>query len=262
MPSLPGPDPQTDPAGQRPPSDITEGTQRATPRSLSRANAPKLEIPDVPEWEAPPATVAKSSRSINETRVAEMPRRNTGTGIRRVEPEPGLREDLSEDVPLETRYGEPRRPERLRPLPERAPLSDATRMEPFPEPPPKRRSSSGQHAAVRAPTPGHPRPRRTASRAQMAATEMPEAPALTPAPVAAVEPPKPKGPSKAEIIMAGLRAQENREKVKRAGTALLVLAVAISVFIFRAPLIDMLSSSATSRGQDVLLEVKSNLSVD
>jgi len=85
---------------------------------------------------------------------------------------------------------------------------------------------------------------------------------MTPAPVAAVEPPKPKGPSKAEIIMAGLRAQENREKVKRAGTALLVLAVAITVFVFRAPLIDMLSSSATSRGQDVLLEVKSNLSVD
>ena len=259
MPSLPGLDPVTDPATQRPlPDDVREGTQRATPRSLSRTNQARVEMPNVPEWEAPPATVAPRSNRPADARL----RRNTGE-FSRVDVTPPPPAD--EPQLGHTRVAEaPRRaPERVRPVPDRAPLSDSTRMELFPEPPaerPRRSVSSTSMRSIspppaeRAPTPA-PRPRRTLSRAMRAVDASAQVAPVEPAPAPAVAPVQ-------DPEVAALLALAKRQKLMRIGTGVGVAAAILLVVLFWNPLVGMLTSSAASRGTGVKLEVLSNLAVD
>ena len=295
LPSIPGPELRTDPAAQRssvsgshptweaPPAQ-REGTQRATPRSLSRSNAQRIDLPpaapDVPEWEAPPATVAPRRRTV-ETRAAaaDLSRRLApSTAVRRPTRDvPRTRAGLDEPPPAPRSGSGARRPRRIvrcgsrgdpdgggappalpfarGPGPSPRPRAGvrgrgSAADEPAPPPTPRRRTSL---ASV--PAQGAPR-RRTVSRPMRAVPsaadeEDEDTSGTAPLSANALDP---------EALLQ--RAEARRRQFQRLATIGFVIATVLVVFIFRKPLVETLSSTASERNKAVFIEVQSNLAVD
>ncbi|WP_047859080.1 serine/threonine protein kinase [Archangium gephyra] len=263
------------PPGEMQQSRRTGTRAGAVNKRTESATLPMGDVPEVQEWEAPPATEVPRRRTSNEaprrtnvgsTSVARMPSRQDMTragpeaavprrstessavrrsGVRPAEPEAD--EDVPQPRPSRASVAvnpRARQYEDEDEDPERTMLPPPPEPEPVRAPEPVRRRTGMAPSAQQQPEPA-PKPRRTSSR-----VEMPEAP-VAPRRRSALHPVEDEEGSRSAGRGRSLPSLKNLLGVF---VALSLVGLAV---IFRGPILDMLGSSAMD-GQGIYLNVESN----